>query len=360
MTTVGAFLAALGEQIPFDKSASWDPSPLQLGDPAAGVERVAVCHEVTEEVVGAIEADPVDLLVTYHPLLFRPTNRITAGRSPSGRAFRLIKAGVAVATVHTAFDAAKGGTADALADAIGLEGATGFGPMTPLPQVKVVTFVPPDAVPAVEAAMVGAGAGTIGNYTACSFRSEGIGSFTAGPGSMPTIGDIGGSVSEAEIRIEMICAARAVDRVASALVAAHPYEEPAFDIYEVRSNLGFVGRIGSLAAPVPFEEFAAKCAEALGGAGLRVSGGGSVFRVAVVPGSGSEFVGPAAASQADVLVTGDVGHHRVIEALDGGLSVVDPGHAPTERPGLKALAALVGACGTEFRDLTDIDPTPWR
>ncbi len=360
MITAGGYLDGLRAVVPFDKAAGWDPSALQLGDPSQPIERVGVCHEVTEEVVAEVEADPVDLLVTYHPLLFRPTNRITAGRSPSGRAFRLIRAGVALATIHTAFDAAPGGTADALASAIGIRDAVGFGPLVPAAQNKVVTFVPPDALEAVASAMAAAGAGVIGNYGACSFRSDGLGSFLPMKGANPTTGSVGVVSTEPEVRLEMVCPSRLADAVVSALVEAHPYEEPAFDLYEVRSNLGFVGRVGALGEAMSFEEFVATCDQALGDDGMRASGRGEVTRVAVVPGSGSDFIAAAVASGADVLVTGDVSHHALVSALDRGLGVVDPGHAPTERPGMAALVAALAAPGVDIVDHTGIDPTPWR
>ncbi|MDH3518686.1 MAG: Nif3-like dinuclear metal center hexameric protein [Acidimicrobiia bacterium] len=360
MTTVGAFLGRLGTALPLEKAAGWDPSVLQLGDPSARVDRVGVCHEVTEDVVAAVEADPVDLLVTYHPLLFRPVNQVIAGRSPAGRAHRLIRAAVALATVHTAFDAAPGGTADALAAALGVLETTGFGPLVPAGRCKVVAFVPPEAVDAVASSMSDAGAGVIGNYSACSYRSEGLGTFVPGRGARPTAGAVGEANAEAEIRLEMVCAATAVDSVVAALVATHPYEEPAFDVYDVRSNLGFVGRVGALTKPVLLADFASVCARELGSGGMRVSGEGEVRRVAVVAGSGGQFIAPAVAAGADVLVTGDVGHHSVVEALDRGLAVIDPGHAPTERPGMASLVAAIAATGVETLDHTGIDPTPWR
>ena len=75
----------------------------------------------------AIEAAPVDLLITYHPLLFAPINRLLDGRSPVARAMHLLRAGVNVVVTHTDFDAAPGGAADSLADALGLIDTIPFG-----------------------------------------------------------------------------------------------------------------------------------------------------------------------------------------------------------------------------------------
>ncbi len=256
MVTVARLVETLAERTRPELAAPWDPVGLQLGDPGAQVERVGVCHEVTDAVVTAVEKDPVDLLVTYHPLLFGPVQRILAGASPSGRAFRLLAAKVNLVVTHTDFDAAPGGTADSLASTLQLREPTPFG------------------------------------------ADEETG--------MPAIGRVG----------------------------------------------GFEGTLSALDARV---------ADAFGSNGLRVSGDRDlrVETVAVIPGSGSDFI-DMAAGVADALVTGDVSHHLVIKALDLGLSIVDPGHIATERPGMTALVGLVaGLAPGPVVDLTEIDPETW-
>ena len=231
MPTIASVLADLNVRAPGDKAAHWDSHGLQVGDPSVEVGRLAVCHEVTESVAARAIEEAVDLLVTYHPLLFRPTTRMVAGPGATGRAYRLARAGVGVATVHTAWDAAVGGTGDTLAAAIGLGQLRRFGPMDPSAATKLVTFVPAASADRVARALADAGAGRIGNYTACSFRSEGTGSFAPGPGAQPAAGRIDGVNQEEEIRLEVLVA-RALEATAvAALVGSHPYEEPAFDLY---------------------------------------------------------------------------------------------------------------------------------
>jgi dinuclear metal center YbgI/SA1388 family protein len=135
--TVHDIAAGLAERTHPETTPEWDPAGLQLGDPDAGVRTVAVCHEVTEAVVAVLEADPVDLLVTYHPLLFTPTTRVLAGRSAGARSFRLIRAGVGLLVTHTDFDSAPGGTADALAAFFDLRATRPFGddPESGLPAI---------------------------------------------------------------------------------------------------------------------------------------------------------------------------------------------------------------------------------
>jgi hypothetical protein len=224
---------------------------------------------------------------------------------------------------------------------------------------KVVVFVPGAGADAVAAAMVAAGAGAIGRYSGCSFRTDGVGTFQPQSGAAPAVGVPGVFNREPEVRIEMIAPRSRVDGVVAALVAAHPYEEPAYDVYEVQANAGFVGRAGVIEGGVTLDALSRRIAERIGG-NVKVAGhmDHAATRVAVVPGSGGDLVA-AAAAVADVFVTGDVSHHQARGALERGLAVVDPGHAATERPGIATLYAAV-AQFADVVDLTHLDPSPWE
>lgn len=127
MTTAEEVASRLAERTRPESAATWDPVGLQLGSPDSEVETIAVCHEVTSDVLGALEKDPVDLLVTYHPLLFVPTNRLAGRSGPGARAFALIEMGTNLLVTHTDFDAAPGGAADALAEFFSLRDVKPFG-----------------------------------------------------------------------------------------------------------------------------------------------------------------------------------------------------------------------------------------
>ncbi len=359
MLTIGQVLAQLGRIASPDKAAGWDPVGLQLGDPSKQAESVAVCHEATEDVVAWAEEARPSLIVSYHPLLFRPTTSITAGRSPAGRALRLLRIGAALAVVHTDFDVAKGGTADALADALGLTNPAPFGPVAGAEAVKIVTFVPEAAVDEVRAGLAAAGAGEIGAYTHCSFTVRGEGSFFPGPETQPAVGSRGVLNREPEVRLEMVAPRRRREAIVAALVATHPYEEPAYDLVATESNSGLIGRVGPVSDVDTHADLVELVAARLGGVIRQFGPRGSVANVAVVPGAGADFIQSAHRAGADVLVTGDVGHHRAVEAVDLGLGLIDPGHAATERPGMAALYAAVRSVTTDAVDLTHLDPTPW-
>lgn len=354
MTTVSEVIVALEAIAPFDKAAGWDAVGLQVGDPRAEAGSVAVCHDATPAVVDAAIEAGVGLLITYHPMLFVPTRSFVSGPHPAGRAYRLAAAGVALGTVHTAFDVATGGAADALAAAAGIAEPSGFGPMWGGDSSKIVTFVPAGAVEEVAAAMVAAGAGRIGNYSACSFRSRGVGAFTAGDNAEPAVGAVGANTA-AEVKLEMNAPGAAVDAVVAALAGAHPYEEPAYDVYERRGDAAMLGRQGPIAATT-LGDLADSLAETLA-CRPRVGGDrtASISSAAVLPGSGDTFIMSA---NADVVVTGDVAHHQARAALERGVAVIDAGHAASERPGVRVLYAAVAQVA-EAVDLTHVDPDPW-
>jgi len=338
------------------KAAGWDAVGLQFGDPQAKAVSVAVCHEVTPAVAEELLARRVDLAVTYHPLLFRPIRSLVAGSGASGRAFRLIAGGVALYSVHTAYDVQPGGTADKLAAALQLADVRGFGPAWSDEARKVVTFVPTADVSKLLDAMADAGAGRIGNYTHCSYRSEGEGTFLPEADADPVVGRKGIVNHAAETRLEMIAPAHELDGVVAALVAAHPYEEPAFDVVPVDANAGFIGRSGRLPRPHSMAELADLVGQRVGGL-VRVAGEGSVETVTVIPGSGGGMLGDVTT---DAVVTGDVSHHEARDAVVRGIGIVDPGHAATERPGVRALYAAVAGLFDEVIDLTDVDCDPWK
>ncbi|MFW2340310.1 MAG: Nif3-like dinuclear metal center hexameric protein [Acidimicrobiia bacterium] len=346
---------------PLEKAATWDPVGVQLGDPVAEVSTIAVCHEVTEQVVDVVIEDPPDLLIAYHPLLFRSTNRLTKGTSPGGRALRLAQSGVNLGIVHTAFDVLPGGAADALADAIGIVGPRAFGPIEAAPVVKIVTFLPHDRVEEVHQAMMEAGAGSIGRYEGCSFRADGIGTFLPTSAAEPVAGVALQMNHEPEVRLEMIASRSRMGSALAALMASHPYEEPAFDVLESSSNSGFIGRYGQMEEPLNLGVLARLLEDRLPTDSIRFTGNPDavVSTAAAIPGSGGDSIAAAAAMGVDVVVTGDVSHHRAVEARDRGLLVLDAGHSATERPGMRRLYSAVLEFGLETRDLIYLNTDPW-
>lgn len=339
---VGDIAALMEEIAPTELAEEGDNVGLLIGDPGSHVERVLITLDVTGEVVREAIRREAGMVISHHPLIYRPLRGLVAGDPVAELAMEIIRNGISLYSAHTNLDACRGGVSDALAASLGLKEAR---PLRTSPGTffKLVTFVPGECLGPVREALFEAGAGVIGRYARCSFYSPGVGTFLPGEGSSPYLGEEGREERAEEYRLEVLVEGRRLAAAVSALKKAHPYEEPAVDVYRL-DNEGRVGasaglgRVGALEKPLTLSELAERCRKALGCERVRVFGerDRSVGRVAVCGGRGG-FLVPVAAREADVLVTGDVDHHQALDALARGLALLDAGHYHTEKPVLAQL-----------------------
>jgi len=334
------------------KHIAWerDNTGLQVGDPSDGVQGILVTLDVTEEVVSEARKKNANLIISHHPLLFRPLRSITP-LSEAGRVLEgLLRGRINLYSAHTNLDFTRGGTSFVLAEVLELKNVD-FLVRSHHIQKKVVTFVPVDHVDRVAGAMASAGAGKIGNYERCSFRIEGVGTFQGNASSNPTVGQRDRLEQVPEIRLEMVVNQWDVDKVICALIASHPYEEVAYDVYpteNVQGDYG-VGIIGELRQSVPLKQLLAIVKKRLAAPCPRFTGDPekSVQRVAACGGSGSEFISEAITKGADVFITADVKYHAFLEAAKK-ITLVDAGHFETEYP---VVRELVNRLSGEMRRL---------
>ena len=329
------------EQIaPTPLSEGWDNCGLQVGEPAAAANRVLVALTPLDEVFDEAEDTGADFLLFHHPLIFDPLKSVNTGSYPGNLVARAVRRDLAVYAAHTSYDAAPGGVSVALAEALGLRGP--FEIVSPRGELrKLVVFVLEENVDAIADALAGEGAGVIGEYTHCTFRTPGTGTFLGGETTDPYLGERGRLEKVEEIRLETVVPAHAADRAAAAAVAAHPYEETALDLYPIGGypeGCGY-GRVGRLPEPMTPEALGEHVANSLGfPARLAAGHGRRIERVAVLGGSGGSFVAEAAASGAQAYITGDLDYHDALLADSLGLTAIDAGHAATELPSLEPLA----------------------
>lgn len=335
-------IAAAVERIsPGTLAEDWDNCGLQVGDPEAKTRRVLVALTPLPEVFDEARERAADFLLFHHPLLFSPLKSVNTRAYPGDLLSRAILEGRTVYAAHTSYDAAPGGVSVALADALGLHGPLEV--IVPRGELrKVVIFVPDENVEAVAKALGEAGAGEIGDYTNCTFRLPGTGTFLGGEGSDPYLGEKGRLERVEEIRLETVVPAHLAHCAVAAAVAAHPYEEAAFDVYPVEGcpeGCGY-GRLGRLPDALTPEALREHVSDSLGFPARLVAdrGARSVERVAVLGGSGGSFIREAAALGADACVTGDLDYHDALLAESLGLVAIDAGHAATELPALEPLA----------------------
>ena len=351
MSSLAAVVAALEARYDPSLAESWDAVGLVCGDPDAAVSRVMFAVDPVSAVVDeAIEAR-ADLLVTHHPLFLSGVHGIPAS-DPKGRlVHRLVSAGCGLFVAHTNADRACPGVNDALAAAVGLAETYPLQPADSEGLDKLVTFVPRAAAQLLLDALSQAGAGAIGNYSRAAFLAEGTGTYLPSPEAQPVIGAVGQTEEVSETRIEMVLPRSRRSAVVQALRAAHPYEEPAFDIIELASlpSTGVgrgLGRIGELQRPQSLGEFAGQVARGLPATagGVRIAGDPErqIRTVAVCGGSGGSLIQTAAAAGADVFLTSDLRHHIVSESRESSdLSLLDAAHWATEWPWLAAAAGLL-------------------
>lgn len=366
--TLGDVVSLLHSWYPPATADSWDAVGLVLGDPEAPAKKVLFAVDPTLEVAQEAAEWGADLLVVHHPLFLTPVTGFAA-TTPKGRtAAALAKAGCALLTAHTNADQAVDGVSEAMAKALGLEDLAPIIPSVPEPLDRLTVYVPADAAPPVRAAMAEAGAGQLGHYDHCSFQSAGEGRFRPLEGADPAIGTVGTLEVVPEERIEVVLPRLRRTDVVRAMIAAHPYEQPAFDVVEM-ADPGLAetgaGRRGTI-APMSLAAFAEVVAARLPATegGVRIAGDPDreVKRVAVCGGAGDFLLDRMAGSDVDVYVTSDLRHHRAAEFVEaGGPALIDVAHWAAEWTWLPVVSAkLQEALGdTVETRVSTIRTDPW-
>ncbi|HUH72231.1 MAG TPA: Nif3-like dinuclear metal center hexameric protein [Mycobacterium sp.] len=331
-------IEVLDEAYPPRLAQSWDSIGLVCGDPDDVLDSVTVAVDATPAVID--EVRQAGLLLAHHPLLLRGVDTVAASTPKGALVHRLIRTGRSLFTAHTNADSASPGVSDALAHALGLTVEGVLEPLSGAADIdKWVIYVPHENAEAVQAAVFEAGAGHIDDYSHCSWSVSGIGQFLPHEGASPAVGSVRTVERVAEDRLEVVAPARARTAVLAAMRAAHPYEEPAFDIFALvppPSDAG-LGRIGALAAPEPLRSFVSRVSAALPQTswGVRAAGDPDmlVSRVAVCGGAGDSLLAMAAGADVQAYVTADLRHHPADEhRRASNVALIDVAHWASEYP----------------------------
>ncbi len=323
MITIGDIERVLTHHYPPRSAESWDRVGLVTGDIDRPVERILLTVDVTDAVIAEGARAGADLIIAHHPLLLRGITSVDP-RQPKGRMITaLVRHGIGLITAHTNADIPAGGVADSLADALGLTDTRPLRPVPVDPADKLTCYVPADHVDAVIDALASAGAGAVGAYDRCAFTAPGTGTFRPLSGAEPYLGTVGSAEQVAEHRVEMIMDRSRRSAVVAALLAAHPYEQPAYDVVETAAPADTgpaagLGRIGTVPATT-LADFARHVTEVLPAtpAGVRVAGDRDrpVHTVALQAGAGDDLLDAARAAGADAYLTSDLRHHPAAEAV---------------------------------------------
>jgi dinuclear metal center YbgI/SA1388 family protein len=365
---LASVIDALDEAYPPGLAESWDSVGLVCGDPDDVLDSVTIAVDATAAVVD--EVPDGGLLLAHHPLLLRGVDTVAASTAKGALIHRLIRSGRSLFTAHTNADSASPGVSDALARALGLTVEAVLEPSVAVAGLdKWVIFVPPENAEAVRAAVFAAGAGRIGDYSQCSWSVTGTGQFLPEDGAAPAIGSVGAVEQVVEDRVEVVAPARVRREVLSAMRAAHPYEEPAFDIVALAplpTDVG-LGRIGSLTQPEPLSAFVSRVEATLPQTswGVRAAGDPDrvVSRVAVCGGAGDSLLGAAAAAGVQAYVTADLRHHPADEHCRASdVALIDVAHWASEYPWCEQAADILrSAFGAELSvRVCPICTDPWN
>lgn len=356
-------LDTLQELAPPDTAESWDNTGLLLGDTDGDISSVMTCLTLTPDVAEEAIRERVGLVVTHHPLLFKPVKQLTAATTEGRLILSLLRHGIAVQSPHTAWDNAPLGINQQLAERLDLRDIRPLRPWPREEQVQIVTFVPVEHRLAVQRALWDAGAGVINEYRECSYYVSGTGTFYGSDESHPAIGQAGRLEEVAEDRLEVVCPRWLVTKAIEALRKAHPYEEPAIDVYprhSLPSERG-TGRYGELKTSVRLADLNRLVCERLRTTVTPFVGEPDqlISRLGIACGAAAEFATDARRAGCQALLTGEARFHACLEARSANFGLIVPGHYATERLGMERLAELIHAKHPEltvFASRVERDP----
>ena len=332
MPTVADLARVLEAAAPLAYQESYDNAGLQCGDPRAEVKGVLISLDCTLAVVEEAIRRGCNVVVAHHPVVFKPLKRLTGANEVEQTLIKAIKNDVAIYAAHTNLDNVLAGVNRKLAQKLGLEKLRILDPKSGL-LAKLAVYTPAAYAEPLLSALYAAGAGQIGNYTDCSFRFPGTGTFTPGAGTNPFLGEPGRPEQADEIRVEVLLPLQRQRAILSAMRAAHPYEEVAYDLIRLENEHQEVGSgmIGELPEALSPGDFRARLRQALGVPVVKHTAFEKPIRkVALCGGAGSFLTGRARAAGADAYVTADLKYHEFFGA-EGQLMLCDVGHFESEQ-----------------------------
>ncbi len=343
--------AAMERIAPLGYAEEWDNAGELIRGSRDVVRRIMLTIDFTEPVLEEAIEQKCDMVITYHPTIFRPLNRLGSVISNERVVLGTARAGIHLYSPHTALDATIGGTNDWLADALGAGDRRALVPVAVNRETdlcKVVTFCPPKAANRIRDGLAAVGAGVIGNYERCSFEIPGTGTFHGNEDSNPQVGEAGRLSRVGEVRLEMVCPSTALPGAIRALASFHPYEEPPIEVYRLE--------------PVPVRESGSgrrvvldrarnlksisDCIKARTDVSeLRIARAHSRPRqhkiIGLCAGSGGSLLDQSIEQGCTVFITGEMSHHDLLKAQASGCTVVLVGHTETERCYLPELSRRI-------------------
>lgn len=334
------------KKFPLYIAEDYDNSGLIIGDAEKEIKRVLFCLEVNLDVVKEAVENNIDIIISHHPLIFKPIKRIIKDNYISKAIYEIIKNDINLYALHTNFDNAQGGMNYILADILELDNIHNLSNNKYEELYKLAVYVPKTHYQQVREALFNSSCGHIGNYSCCSFNISGEGTFMPLEGTNPYIGKTNELEKVEEIKIETIVKERDIKRAVENMKKVHPYEEVAYDIYKLENKINHgTGVFGELKYEMYFDELCQYVKKKLNIPSLNAAGEckKKIKRVAVVGGSGYQFYKDAIKNNCDVLITGDVKHHEAMDAINEGINIIDAGHYFTEVTAIPYISKFISS-----------------
>lgn len=366
---VSDIIRIMEEIAPAALAEEWDNVGLQIGQRDWPVKKIRVALDPTPEVVSQACSENIDVLITHHPLFFKPIKKIDfdtpVGRIIAGAANHQM----ALFAAHTNMDSAANGLNDALALQLGIKETAIMEPSASPAECKLVVYVPADHKQAFLNTLFETTAGKIGDYANCSFMASGQGTFKPGATSQPYSGIVGKVNYADEFRVETIVSRKDLPQIVNHLIEHHPYETMAYDVYPLlpQANAQGLGRVGDLHETMPLEALARYAKTKLKVSTMRVVGKLDMIvqKVAICTGSGASLLPSFFNSGADVFVTGDLRYHDARMIEEAGKGGIDIGHFESEYTFKEIIADRLRQAmiqkGIDVRiDVCNIERTPFQ
>lgn len=332
---IADIIATIESFAPSAFQEDWDNTGVQVGTCNNECTGVLLCVDPSPAVVAEAVEKGCNLIISHHPLLFKGLKRITGANPVQETVIAAIKANVTIYSCHTAVDNTIDGVSYTMARMLGVTVTGVLAPMEPR-FCKLSVMVPEAHADQVRNAMFAAGAGTIGNYDCCSYNVSGIGTFLPKDGANPFVGTVNELHREPEMRIDVLVPVWLKNKVAGAMIAAHPYEEPAYEFVDITNRSSKIGSgvIGTLSDAISPLELVSKVKEAFNSPIARCTAVVNnsqrrIRRVAMCGGAGGSFIQDAIAAGADAYITSDTRYHDFVDYKDRIL-IVDIGHFESE------------------------------
>ncbi|MCW8896829.1 MAG: Nif3-like dinuclear metal center hexameric protein [Flavobacteriales bacterium] len=326
-------IAILEGFAPLSLQENYDNSGLIVGNANDEITAALICLDSTEEIVDEAIAKGCNLIIAHHPILFSGIKKLNGNNYIERVIIKAIKNNIAIYASHTNLDNAYDGVSYKIAEKLGLTDCKTLSPKNNMLK-KIVTFCPVSHVEKVRNAMFSKGAGKIGEYSSCSFNSEGVGTFKGNDNTQPFIGAPNELHYENELKIETIAYAYQINQIISAMIASHPYEEVAYDIYPLENKDSKTGSgvFGKLPTPIKTKDFLLQLKMVMKTNCIRHTKiiKEEIETIALCGGSGSFLLPDAKKAKADIFISGDFKYHQFFDA-DNDIVIADIGHYESEQ-----------------------------